>query len=158
MTIYVTHRNHTGTAMCIVRLMQLLGREKHLWRKVALVLLERRLRARFGCFVARKAVIGDRCQFPHPVGIVIGEGAIIGDGCVIYQNVTIGAQRSGDGKRGLYPRIGDNVTIFAGAAILGPVTIGSNATVGANAVVLRDVPDAAVAVGVPATIRTQAMS
>ena len=82
----------------------------------------------------------------HAIGIVIGSGAVIGDNCKIYQQVTIGKEK------GKFPIIGDNVTIYSGAKIIGDVKIGNNAIIGANAVVTRDVPDNCVAVGVPARV------
>ncbi len=81
---------------------------------------------------------------PHPTGIVIHPGAVVGPNCLIHQQVTIGIEKDG------VPRIGGHVDIGAGAKILGSVTIGDHAKIGANAVVLRDVPAHATAVGVPA--------
>jgi serine O-acetyltransferase len=84
---------------------------------------------------------------PHPNGIVIHPEARIGVNCLIFQQVTIGA----DGRQG-EPEIGGHVDIGAGARILGPVRIGSHAKIGANAVVIADVPAGATAVGIPARI------
>ena len=83
---------------------------------------------------------------PHPNGIVIHPEAEIGPNCLLFQQVTIGANDRG------VPTIGGHVDIGAGAKILGPVTIGRHARIGANAVVLNDVPDGATAVGVPARV------
>lgn len=85
---------------------------------------------------------------PHPNGIVIYPDACIGPNCLIFQQVTIGTR-----GRGGAPWIGGHVEIGAGAKILGPVKIGNNAMIGANAVVLSDVPDACIAVGVPAVVK-----
>ena len=95
--------------------------------------------------------------FPHPVGIVISKAARLGENCVIYQNVTIGSRdvESGNQQSQNYPVIGNNVTIYAGAVIIGPVHIGDCAVIGANAVVLQDVPKNSVAVGVPAKVITK---
>ena len=93
--------------------------------------------------------------FPHPVGIVISSAATIGKNCIIYQNVTIGAKtfEQGDARiRENYPVIGNNVTIYAGAVICGPVKIGDNAVIGANSVVISDVPENSIVVGAPAKI------
>jgi serine O-acetyltransferase len=109
-----------------------------------------RLQREFGCTVSPKSEIGPGLKLPHPNGIVIGEGVVIGERCTIFQQVTIGGARTGDWRRGAYPCIKSDVTIFAGAKLLGQISIGSNVTVGANAVVTRDVPDDHVAVGVPA--------
>ncbi len=109
-----------------------------------------RLRREFGCMVNAKCEIGPGLKLPHPNGIVIGEGVVIGERCTIFQQVTVGGARTGDWQRGAYPCIKSDVTLFAGAKLLGQISIGSNATVGANAVVTRDVPDDHVAVGIPA--------
>lgn len=94
-------------------------------------------------------------HFQHLVGVVISRAATIGKNCTIYQNVTIGSKdfATGDGKtRTAYPELGDNVTVYAGAVIIGNVKIGNNAVIGANAVVISDVPANSTAVGVPARI------
>lgn len=105
------------------------------------------MRALFSCDIGQK--LPKSTSLPHPIGIVIGNRAEIGEGLKIYHNVTIG--RKEKSKRA-YPRIGDNVDIYSGAVIAGDVTIGNNATIAANAVVLDDVPEGGVAAGVPAEI------
>lgn len=82
---------------------------------------------------------------PHPYGVVINFSSKIGENCRIYQNVTIGSNQLGN-----VPIIGSNVTIYAGACVIGDVKVGNDVVVGANAVVIRDVPDGMIAVGVPA--------
>jgi serine O-acetyltransferase len=74
-------------------------------------------------------------EIPHPTGVVIGRGTTVGRNVRIFQNVTLGSSRRGD-----YPTIGDDVTIYAGAVISGDITIGSGSIIGANAVVTTDVP------------------
>lgn len=92
-------------------------------------------------------------EFPHPIGIVIATCGDIGKNCRIYQNVTIGAKREDLAKfQENYPKIGNNVTIYAGACVIGGITVGDNAIIGANAVVGKDVPANAVVVGNPARI------
>lgn len=93
--------------------------------------------------------VGRRLCIEHFGGIVVSGDAVIGDDVVLRQGVTIGLRRTNE--RGS-PRIGNQVDIGAGAKILGPITIGDGATIGANAVVIRDVPAGAIAVGVPARI------
>lgn len=97
------------------------------------------------------ANIGRRVVIDHGMGVVIGETAEIGNDVLIYHGVTLGGTANMRVKR--HPTIGDRALIGAGAKILGPVTIGSDARIGANAVVVTDVPDHAVAVGIPAKIR-----
>lgn len=89
-------------------------------------------------------------EFPHPIGIVIADCAKLGNNCVIFQNVTIGG-KTRTGKNG-FPTIGDNVIIYAGACIIGDVKIGNNVQIGANSVVIKDVPDNCIVAGVPAKI------
>ena len=84
------------------------------------------------------ATIGRRFFIDHGMGIVIGETAEIGDGVMLYHGVTLGGQVLTQTKR--HPTIEDNVTIGAGAKVLGPITIGEGSAVGANAVVTKDVP------------------
>ena len=108
---------------------------------------------RYGCYIHLSALIGPGLKLPHPIGIVIGEGVVIGARGPIYQHVTLGGRRVGDGREGKYPRLADDVVAFAGAAIIGAVSVGDRAVVGANAVVIADVPPDSVAVGVPARLR-----
>lgn len=97
------------------------------------------------------AQIGRRFFIDHGMGVVIGETAEIGDDVMLYHGVTLGGRSMERVKR--HPTVEDGVTIGAGARVLGPVVIGTGAQVGANAVVVRDVPAEAVAVGVPARVR-----
>ena len=96
------------------------------------------------------AKIGKRLFIDHATGVVIGETAIIGNDVVIYQQVTLGGVSTSSGKR--HPTVGNNVVIGAGAKVLGNITLGHNAKIGANSVVVKDVPCCATAVGIPARI------
>ncbi len=96
------------------------------------------------------AAIGRRLVMDHGMGIVIGETAEVGDDCLIYHGVTLGGTGKETGKR--HPTIGNNVMIACGAKVLGPFTVGDNARIAANAVVLSEVPEDATAVGIPAQI------
>ena len=96
------------------------------------------------------AVIGRRLFIDHGMGVVIGETAEIGDDVTLYQGVTLGGTGKDIGKR--HPTLGNNVTVGSGAKVLGPITIGDHAKVGAGAVVVRCVPPRSTAVGVPAQV------
>lgn len=111
-----------------------------------------RIQRRFGIYIAPTSKIARSVAFPHPTGIVIGEGVIIHDRTRIFQNVTLGGARIGDQKAGNYPEIGPDSVLFAGAVVVGNVRIGANCVIGANSVVLCDVPDNSTAVGAPARI------
>ncbi|NLF05696.1 MAG: serine O-acetyltransferase, partial [Actinomycetales bacterium] len=97
------------------------------------------------------ARIGRRLFIDHGMGVVIGETTVIGDDVLLFHGSTLGGKTMRKGKR--HPTVGNNVVIGAGAKVLGPVWIGDGAQVGANAVVVHDVPADAVAVGIPARIR-----
>jgi serine O-acetyltransferase len=96
------------------------------------------------------ATIGRRVFIDHGMGVVVGETAEIGDDCTLYHGVTLGGTSWNKGKR--HPTLKNGVVVGAGAKILGPITIGANARIGSNAVVVKDVPDDATAVGIPARI------
>ena len=96
------------------------------------------------------ATIGHRVFIDHGMGVVIGETAIIGDDCTLYHGVTLGGTSWNKGKR--HPTLEAGVVIGAGAKVLGPITIGAGAKIGSNAVVVKDVPPNATAVGIPARI------
>jgi serine O-acetyltransferase len=98
------------------------------------------------------ATIGRRFFIDHAMGVVIGETAEVGDDVMLYHGVTLGGRSMERVKR--HPTLEDGVTVGAGARILGPVTIGANAQIGANAVVVKDVPPGAVVVGVPGRVIT----
>ena len=97
------------------------------------------------------ALIGRRFFIDHGMGVVIGETAEVGDDVMLYHGVTLGGRSMARTKR--HPTIGDGVVIGAGARVLGPVVVGAHAQIGANAVVVKDVPAGAVVVGVPGRVR-----
>ena len=108
-----------------------------------------------GIEIHPKAKIGKNLFIDHGMGVVIGETSEIGDNVTIYHMVTLGGispSINSDSQREIkrHPTLMDNVVVGSGAQILGPVTIGKNAKVGANAVVTKDVPDNAVMIGIPA--------
>ena len=102
----------------------------------------------FGCDIARNAQIDGGLYLPHPMGVVVGENAVIGKNCILHQGVTLGDR--GECHKGSDPVLQDYVEIGTGAKMLGSITIGRYARVGANSVVLKDVEDFGVAVGLPA--------
>ncbi|MBI2768897.1 MAG: serine O-acetyltransferase [Burkholderiales bacterium] len=97
------------------------------------------------------AVIGERVFFDHAMGVVVGETAEIGDGCTIYQGVTLGGTSLYKGTK-RHPTLGRNVVVSAGAKVLGGFLVGDGAKIGSNAVVIKPVPAGATAVGIPARI------
>ena len=108
-----------------------------------------------GIEIHPKAKIGKYLFIDHGMGVVIGETSEIGDNVTIYHMVTLGGispSINSDDQRGTkrHPTLQDNVVVGSGAQVLGPVTVGKNAKIGANAVVTKDVPENAVMVGIPA--------
>lgn len=126
----------------ILVLRQLLRLMCAIWEQVNQVLLH--------CEFPNTAEIGEGVYIPHPYSIVIHMDTQIGNNCILSQNITIGVGGRGD-KSGV-PKIGDRVYIAPGAKIFGAITIGNDVAIGANAVVTKDLPDNAVAVGIPAKI------
>ncbi len=130
-----------------------------MWHKLSHWLWRNRLYllGRFSSHIARwltgieihpAAKLGRRLVIDHGMGVVIGETAEVGDDCYLYHQVTLGVARTSGGKR--HPTVGNNVIIGAGAKVLGPIMVGNNARVGANSVVLDNVPNDTTVVGMPA--------
>lgn len=103
-----------------------------------------------GIEIHPSSTIGRGLFIDHGTGVVIGETAVIGANVTLFQGVTLGGTGKERGKR--HPTIGDNVVVGAGAKVLGNITIGANSMIGANAVVVRDVPEHSTVVGVPGRI------
>ena len=97
------------------------------------------------------AQIGEGLFIDHGHGVVIGETAIIGNNVTLYQGVTLGGTGKEQGKR--HPTLGDDIVVGSGAKILGPINIGNHCKIGANSVVLKDMPSYTTAVGIPAKIK-----
>ncbi len=114
-------------------------------------LLSQLARRRTGIEIHPGAQIGRRVFIDHGMGVVIGETAVVGNDVLLFHGVTLGGTTMSHGKR--HPTVGDRVVVGAGAKILGPVYIGCDARIGSNAVVVKDVPNGATAVGIPAVIR-----
>lgn len=129
----------------------------HFFYRLKLFFLARSLSqiARFftGIEIHPGAIIGKRFFIDHGFGVVIGETAIIGDDVLLYQGSTLGGTGIVQGKR--HPTVGNNVVIGAGAKVLGNIVIGDNAYIGANAVVVKDVPPNSTVIGVPGRITKQ---
>ncbi|GAA4693317.1 serine O-acetyltransferase [Promicromonospora umidemergens] len=126
-----------------------------LWRmppmRLPARLLSQLARAATGIEIHPGARLGHRLFIDHGMGVVIGETTVVGDDVMLYHGVTLGGRSLNRGKR--HPTLGDRVTVGAGAKVLGPVWVGDDVQIGANAVVVKDVPAGAVAVGIPARIR-----
>lgn len=112
--------------------------------------LSQQARHKTGIEIHPGAEIGRRVFIDHGDGVVIGETTVIGDDVTIYQGVTLGGTGKDKGKR--HPTIGSNVTIGAGAKVLGPITIGNNCKIGAGSIVLKNVPPNCTVVGNPGRI------
>ena len=112
--------------------------------------LSQRVRKKTGIEIHPGAKIGRRLVIDHGCGVVIGETAVIGDDCLLYQGVTLGGTGKDRGKR--HPTLGDRVMVGCGAKILGPFTVGDGARVAAGSVVLGPVPPGCTVAGVPARI------
>lgn len=127
-----------------------------LWKNCHLKLIARLLSqiARFftGIEIHPGATIGRRLVIDHGMGVVIGETTIIGDDCLLYQGVTLGGVGTGEHKVKRHPTLQNNIMVSAGAKIIGDVNIGDNTIIGAQTVVLTDVPPNCTVVGVPAYI------
>lgn len=132
-----------------------------LWYRAAHFLWNKRLKwlARFISTAARwftgieihpACKIGERLFIDHGMGVVIGETAEIGDDCTLYHGVTLGGTTWQKGKR--HPTLGDRVVVGAGAKVLGPITVGNDARIGSNAVVVKEVPEGRTVVGIPGRI------
>lgn len=126
---------------------------QHKWFTIARI-ISQRARHKTGIEIHPGSQIGKGLFIDHGMGVVIGETTVIGDNCLLYQGVTLGGTGKDKGKR--HPTLGDNVMVGAGAKVLGPINIGNNVKVAANAVVLKDIPDNCTAVGVPARIARMA--
>ncbi len=127
----------------------------HFFYKIKLKLISEIITYFVRCFLNIEihpgAKIGKRFFIDHGTGTVIGETSIIGNNVIMYHGVTLGGRGTEHGKR--HPTILDNVSIGAGATVLGNITIGNNVKIGANATVLEDVPDFSTVIGVKGTIK-----
>jgi len=126
-------------------------RAHHLWNKGFknwARIISYKTRKRTGIDIHPAAHIGHGVFIDHVMGLVIGETASVGDHCVLYHGVTLGANTFDKVDR--HPKLGNGVIVFANATIIGPVHIGDNSIIAANAVVLKDAPENSRLIGVPA--------
>lgn len=148
-------RNWLEVLLCYPGLQALvLHRFSHKLYNLGLPLIPR-LMSHFGRFftgieIHPGATIGKGVFIDHGMGVVIGETAIIGDYCLIYQGVTLGGTGKQSGKR--HPTLGENVVIGGGAKVLGNILVGNNVRIGAGSVVLKDVPSDSTVVGIPGRV------
>ena len=113
-------------------------------------LISEKAKRKTGIEIHPGATIGKNLFIDHGMGVVIGETCIIGDNVTIFHGVTLGGTGKEKGKR--HPTIGNNVFIGSGAKILGNITIGNNVKIGANSVILESIPDNVTVVGIPGKI------
>ena len=124
-----------------------------LWLKdlhLAARMISAAVRVITGVDIHPAATIGEGLFIDHAIGVVIGETAVIGTDVTMYHGATLGGRTTSAGQR--HPTVGNRVMIGAGAKVLGPVTIGDDSRIGANAVIVRDVPPGSVIVGVPGRV------
>ena len=145
--------NQTGFhALEVYRIANALWRDGR--RALALHLQSISTRA-FGVDIHPACQIGSGAMLNHASGIVIGETSVVGHGASIFQNVTLGGTGNTRGDR--HPKVGNHVVLGTGSTLLGPITVGDYARIGAGSVVLRNVPSDATAVGAPARIISQCL-
>lgn len=149
-------RNRLEVILCYPGLHAIwLHRIAHFFWSIELKLIGRLVStiARFltGIEIHPAVVIGKRVFIDHGLGVVIGETTVIGDDCTIYQGVTLGGTSLYKGTK-RHPTLERGVVVSAGAKVLGGFTVGADARIGSNAVVLKEVPPGATAVGIPARI------
>lgn len=138
--LYCYYTNANLRIRVLIYRMQSSKSNSYRWR------IRNHMELKYSLIVSPYCKIGYNLHVEHFFGVVIGGNTIIGDNCKIYQQVTIGQKNS------KFPVIGNNVVMCPGAKIIGDIKIGDNAVIGANAVVLHDVPANSIAVGVPARI------
>lgn len=144
--------DHTIHMGILFRLSQSVSKIPLLGKMISKI-LEYIIRIFYSSDISYKATIGSGLIFSHGQDIVIGADVKIGKNCTIFNGVTLGNKNLEFSSKGNQPTLGDNVIISTGAKVLGPVIIGDNVTIGANSVVLQDIPSDSIAVGVPAIIK-----
>lgn len=134
----------------------LLFTPKNKFERILKILKRNKIIAKTGNTLGLNVKCKGKITFPHPHNIIIGDNVEIGKNCIIYQNVTIGKKRDFykklETKKSEYPKIGNNVIVYAGAIIIGDIKIGNNVIIGANSVVTHNIPNDVVIGGIPANI------
>jgi serine O-acetyltransferase len=126
-----------------------LHQRRNILNNILIMWLKKRQLKSYALDISYEAILGKNIRFPHPIGIVIGLGAVIEDNVKIWHNATLGSHGRSNKK---YPTIKSNTKIYSNAQIIGGVTIGENAIIGASSVVIKDVPPNKTIVGIPAKI------
>lgn len=148
--IFQRYMDPVTNAVFLFRKMQYKYTKKGIAAKLEVVFLKRKLAVRYGILASPSAVIEKGLRFVHPTSIVIGAHVSAGKNLSLYQNTTLGGGRTGDVHKGNQPTLGDNVTVFANALVLGKVTVGNDVIIGANSLLLDSAEDGSVCVGSPA--------
>ena len=153
---YLFYTGYTSVSHTIIRAIACLIRSYHFRLVVILRVknfiplpafwIKHYIQKTFSVEIGEHAILGKNLRFYHLPGIVIGDGAVIGDNCKLFQGVLIGQ------SKGKFPVIGNNVTLCANSCIIGNVKIGDNVIILANSVVTKDIPDNSIAAGVPAVV------
>lgn len=147
---FLKYLNASTNAVYLIRRMQYLGGKKDKISKFFSALCGYKLISKYGIFVYPENKIGNGLKIPHPNGIIIGKCVEIGQNCTIFQQVTIGSSKPGDYKKGMQPKIGNDVWLFSGSKIIGAITVADKSVVGANAVLTQDTEKNTTYIGVPA--------
>lgn len=134
-------------AVFLIRKYQYLS---HKHSNIRAIFARNKLVRKYGIFISANTTIGKGLVLPHPNGIVFGKCVSIGENCRIFQQVTIGSKNNDDSLKGNQPVIGDNCTLFAGAKIIGNISLSSGTNVGANSVLMQNTEENSVYAGVPA--------
>lgn len=145
--LYLNPSHH---AVYLIRKMQYTASQKGRLAHYRALWMQKRLLQKYGMHISPYCKIGEGFHLPHPLCIVIGTHVVIGSNCSVYQGVTLGGGRIGDVKKGNQPTIGNNVTIFTGAMILGRIIVDDDTIIAANSVVLKSTEGSGTYAGTPA--------
>lgn len=127
----------------------LILRNEYINNRVISLMIRNYIYYKFHCDISINAIVPKETYFPHPIGIVIGDGVIIGNSVTIYQNVTIGRKNNNISE---YPRIEDEVVIYSGSVLAGNITVKKGSIIGANTCIFKDTISKGVYAGNPARL------